>query len=101
MTVSYTEQAAAVALLASPTVATGTYDGGYIEFAATSSTASETLGFETVGTPSTGSGQVSIVGTSVYLGNGSTADNIGSIDSTLDGESGTALRINFVNTFSN
>jgi hypothetical protein len=101
VTVSYTEQAAAVALLASPTVTSGTYDGGYIEFAATSSTASETLGFETVGTPLTGSGQVSIVGTSVYLGNGSTADNIGSIDSTLDGESGTALRINFVNTFSN
>ena len=38
--------------------------------------------------------KVSVVGNKVFVGNGSTADHIGTIDGTLDGENGKTLRIN-------
>jgi hypothetical protein len=100
-TVAYTEQAAGAALRPSGTVTAGTYDGGYIDFALTGGTSAEDIGFTTVGSQSTASGVVSIVGTSVYLGNGTTADNIGSVDATRNGQNGQPLRINFVNSFPN
>ncbi|MEY4159125.1 MAG: hypothetical protein RL743_1620, partial [Actinomycetota bacterium] len=77
------------------------YDGKYIDFAIGSAQATEILGYTTSGTASTTNGAVSIVGTSVYLGNGTTADPIGSIDSTRNGQNGQPLRINFTSSFSN
>lgn len=101
-TVAYTEQAAAVQLRSSGSVTNGTYDGGYVDFAITTPTSSsEDLSYSTSETASTTAGEVTIVGTSVYLGNGTTADNIGSVDSTYDGQDGERLRINFVNSFPN
>ncbi|MDA2988972.1 MAG: fibronectin type III domain-containing protein [Actinomycetota bacterium] len=101
-TVAYTEQAAAVQLRSSGSVSIGTYDGGYVDFAITTPTSSsEDLSYGTSETASTTAGEVTIVGTSIYLGNGTTADNIGSVDSTYNGQDGERLRINFVNSFSN
>ena len=37
---------------------------------------------------------MSVVGTNVYVGNGTTADHIATIDGTLDGTNGKKLRIN-------
>ena len=54
----------------------------------------ETTKLRTVATPSTARGSVSVVGTKVYVGNGNSADHVGTIDGTLDGSSGKKLRIN-------
>ena len=76
--------------------------GGSLNVAITSADASETLSLTKVSSASTGANVVSVVGSSLYLGSGSTANVIGSIDGTLNGENGTALQINFIsNSFSN
>ncbi|NBP54882.1 MAG: hypothetical protein EBU67_11530, partial [Actinobacteria bacterium] len=85
-TVSYTEQSAAASIASAINFSGGSsYDGKYIDFAIGSAQATEILGYTTSGTASTTNGAVSIVGTSVYLGNGTSADPIGSIDSTRNG----------------
>ena len=48
----------------------------------------------TVATASTAKNSVSVVGSNVYVGNGTTADHIATIDGTLDGTNGKKLRIN-------
>ena len=77
------------------------YDGKYIEFSVTGAAATDVLGVATTETPSSVDGVVSIAGTSVYLGDGSSALPVGSIDSTRNGSAGNPLRINFVSAFSN
>ncbi len=54
----------------------------------------ETTKLRTVATPTTARGSVSVVGTKVYVGNGHSADHVGTIDGTLDGSNGKKLRIN-------
>jgi len=76
--------------------------GGSLNVAITSADSSETLSLTKVSNAATGANVVSVVGSSLYLGSGSTANVIGSIDGTLNGENGTALQINFIsNSFSN
>ncbi|MBF0130962.1 MAG: DUF4347 domain-containing protein, partial [Magnetococcales bacterium] len=95
--VTYIEQNSATALGGSVTVSGGTnYQGGYLDFSLDTITATETLSLTSDGSASTTNGQISIVGNSVYLGNGTTASVVGSIDSTLNGQNGNNLRINFV-----
>lgn len=99
---SYTEQAPPV-LVAQDLVITGgtSFAGQYMDFAISGATSSETLSMLTAGTAATGAGVVSIVGTSVYLGNGTTADPIGSLDPVRNGTGGQPLRVNFTSEFSN
>ena len=54
----------------------------------------ETTKLRTVATASTVTDRVSVVGSKVYLGNGTTADHIATIDGILDGSNGKKLRIN-------
>ena len=77
------------------------YGGGYLEFGVGSATSTDVLGVTRVATRVATNGVVSIEGNSVYLGNGTIAEPIGSIDSTLDGSAGKKLRVNFVSEFSN
>ena len=54
----------------------------------------ETTKLKTVGTASPILNDVSVVGSDVYVGNGASADIIGTIDPTFDGTNGKKLRIN-------
>ncbi len=54
----------------------------------------ETTKLKTVASASTMLNKVSVVGSNVYLGNGASADHIGTIDGTFDGVNGKKLRIN-------
>ena len=54
----------------------------------------ETTKLKTVGTASHLINDVSVVGSDVYVGNGTSADIIGTIDTTFDGTNGKKLRIN-------
>ena len=54
----------------------------------------ETTKLKTVGTASQLLNDVSVVGSDVYVGNGTSADLIGTIDATFDGTNGKKLRIN-------
>ena len=56
----------------------------------------ETTKLKTVATASTALDKVSVVGSNVYLGNGTSADHIATIDGTFDGVNGEKLRINIV-----
>jgi hypothetical protein len=58
------------------------YSGGYLEVELADSTTEDTLGLLTDGSASTVDGQLSIVDGAVYLGNGTAAAVIGSVDST-------------------
>ena len=77
------------------------YGGQFIQFAVDASNINETLSLASVGSPDTTSGAVSVVGSTVYLGNGSSADVIGTIDATDDGAAGRTLRVNFADEFVN
>lgn len=77
------------------------YDGQYIEFSISSSASSDILSFTKVATPSTTSGEISIVGTTAYVGTGSVAKQIGTIDITNDGTAGKPLRVNLAEGFTN
>jgi hypothetical protein len=77
------------------------FAGGYIEFAITSATSFETLGLKVVSSASTTLGDISIVGAIVYRGTGTGTEVVGSVDATLNGQGGNALRINFAAAFEN
>jgi hypothetical protein len=91
-----TDNAAAVVASPSLSVSSGSGygDGGTLKIAITGAAATETLALTTVSTADTTSGVVSVEGTRVYLGNGTSADEVGSIDSTDDGSGGKTLTIN-------
>lgn len=93
---SYTEVGSVATVAPAITITGGTdYLGGSLQFAISSSTSTETLALATVSSPSTTNGAVSVVGTSVYLGDGTTANRIGSVDGTANGAAGQPLKINF------
>lgn len=99
---SYTEQQGPIGVGSGITITNGTaYDGEYVDFAVSGSTSHDILSLLTDDSPSTASGVVSVVGTSVYLGNGTIAEPLGSIDSTFDGKAGRKLRVNFTTAFTN
>ena len=99
---SYSENDPAIYALAdfSLTDAGQDYAGGNITFSIDGANeAGETLSFAT-GTPSTVDDVITVSGTTVFKGNGTTANPIGNIDGTLDGD-GADLRVNFSNAFEN
>ncbi len=101
---TYTEQGDAVTPLENVTITTESdtsYAGGYIDFEVSSSDSAETLGLVRSDTASVVNGVVTIVGNAVYLGDGTGAKVIGSVDSTYNGENGQKLRINFTTEFEN
>ena len=99
---SYVEQGSAYILDSNISFSSGTdYASGYIEFSVSTATTSDFLTLSTVGSASTTNGVISIVGTTVYYGNGSTAVIIGNVDGTYSGQNGQNLKINFSNNFVN
>ena len=84
------------------TITGGTaYDGQYIEFSIASSVSSDILSLTTVSTADTTSDTVSIVGTVAYVGNGTVARQIGTVDLNNNGTGGRPLRINLAESFTN
>ncbi|NDH76209.1 MAG: hypothetical protein EBY52_05625, partial [Actinobacteria bacterium] len=79
-TVAYTEQEPAK-LIASGFTATGglTYGGGYLEVSIVDQTSEETLALQAVATPDITTGAISVVGSLIHLGNGTSADVIAAI----------------------
>lgn len=99
---SYNEQDPAIVLDSDITFSGGTnYQGGYLDFSLDAGTADDYLTLLTDTIPSSAINQISIVGNNVYLGNGTAAAVIGSVDPTLNGQNGQSLRINFSNAFEN
>ncbi|MGA9594894.1 MAG: fibronectin type III domain-containing protein [Acidimicrobiia bacterium] len=99
---TYVEGDAATLVGSSLTIADGvSYGGQYLEFSIDGATSGETLGLQDDGVADTADGVVSVVGNAVYLGNGATADIVGSIDGMLTGANGTTLRVNFTSEFQN
>lgn len=76
------------------------YDGKYIRFSVTNGQTTDILSLTNAANVNA-SGAISFSGSSVYLGNGSGRDIIGTIDATENGQGGKALKINFVSTFTN
>ena len=71
------------------------FSDSYIDFVFDdASLNNETTKFKTVGTASHILNDVSVVGSDVFVGNGNSADLIGTIDTTFDGTNGTKLRVN-------
>ena len=100
---SFTEGASAVSALSDFTLTSAgqDYAGGSVTYSITGANESgEVLGFTTSQSASTTAGAISIVGTTVFKGNGTTADAIGNIDGTLNGQA-SDLKVNFANSFQN
>lgn len=98
----YTEDGSEV-LIGSDITFTGeqSFSGGYLDFDVTSSATSDVLNLEKVSTAITTNGVVSVVGSTVYQGDGTTANPVGSIDGTYDGSAGKKLRVRFSSAFTN
>jgi hypothetical protein len=101
-TATYTEQAAPAVIGSGVSVTGGgSYDGGNVTFAVGGASTTENLGLGTDAQPVTDAGAVSIVNRTVYLGNGSTADVIGSVSGTQTGQAGAPLTVAFTSPFDN
>jgi hypothetical protein len=79
----------------------GNYAGGYIEFELDSPNSTEDLVVIEDFSASTVNSEITIVGGTVYQGNGTDAVIIGNIDPLLNGQNGTVLRINLLTNYSN
>jgi len=98
---TYVENAAAVTVDSNMAYSGGSsYGGGYIRFAVGSSNANDIFALTSAASVNA-SGAISISGSTVYLGNGSIRESIGSVDSTENGLNGQALKINFSANFLN
>ena len=98
---TYVEGSGAVIVDSTITVTGGSsYDGQYVRFSVTNGQTTDILTLTNAANVNA-SGAISFSGSSVYLGNGSGRDIIGTIDNTENGTAGKALKINFVSTFNN
>ena len=77
------------------------FSGGYFEFAVGSAASSDILNLQKVSTAVITSGVISVVGGTIYKGDGTTANPVASIDATYDGSAGKSLRIRFSSSFTN
>lgn len=99
---TYEERADATPIAPSVTITNGSnYTDSYIEMEIDQATTTETLGLLTVTTPSIITGEVSIVGTQLFLGNGTEAKQIGQIHNIHNGQNGEKLRLNFYSALTN
>jgi VCBS repeat-containing protein len=83
------------------TIDTDDYTNGYIDFEIDNQSSTEVLSFEKTNTASTIDGKVTVVGNSVFVGDGTEAISIGTIDSFYNGEDGKKLRVILSVGFSN
>uniref|UniRef100_UPI0035B489A0 DUF4347 domain-containing protein n=1 Tax=Zoogloea sp. TaxID=49181 RepID=UPI0035B489A0 len=98
---TYVEGSGAVIVDNNITITGGSsYDGQYVRFSLTNGQNTDILSLTNAANVNA-AGAISFSGSSVYLGNGSGRDIIGSIDATENGTAGKALKINFVSTFTN
>lgn len=98
---TYTEGSGAVVVDSDITITGGvSYDGKYVRFSLTNGQTTDVLGINNAANVNA-SGAISVVGSTVYMGNGSSRDAIGTIDAVENGQAGKALKINFVSTFTN
>jgi hypothetical protein len=79
----------------------GAFSGGFVKFSIANGSAGETLSLTKESVASVDSGKVSIVGSTVYLGDGTAATQIGVVNPTLNGEGGKALQIDFSTPLTN
>lgn len=94
--VAYVEQAPAITIADGLTLAGGSpYAGGRLEFSIADATSAETLDFKRAAAPDPAATAVSVVGTDVFLGNGVTAERIGTITSEKNGGAGRPLEVTF------
>ena len=100
---SYNEQAALSVIDSDISITGGAAGGdnytGHLEFSLSSSDSHDFLRFSNDGAASTINMQVSIIGSVVYVGNGTGAAILGSVDSTKNGLNGNPLRVNISNSF--
>ncbi len=76
------------------------YADGYLWFKLGGETGTETLALTSSGNP-TGNGEISVSGSSIYLGTGSGTAKIGEVDATYNGQNGQDLKILFSTPLSN
>ncbi|REL28146.1 tandem-95 repeat protein [Thalassotalea euphylliae] len=99
---SYTENQGKIAIDHNFAAFTGSdYSGGSLATTISNSTAHDKLTLAADANTSTTSGELSVVGNQVFLGDGSTAIPVGSVDSTNNGDSGKSLQVNFSAGFEN
>ena len=99
--VSYVENTNHQLATSTPSFTSGaSYLGGSITFSIASPTATESLSFPQSASANVANGAISVVGSSIYLGNGTVAQIVGSVDATLNG-SGAVLKLNFGEYFVN
>ncbi len=97
----YNEGSAPVVLYPGFTFTGGSnYGGGYMLFDIANGDAQDQLSIFNDPNPNA-LNAISVVGSGVYLGNGTGTDIIGSIDPVLNGQNGQDLRINFTSNFQN
>lgn len=71
------------------------FSGSYIDFSLDDADLNnETTKLKKVAVASTGQDKISVVGSKVYIGNGTSADHIATLDGSFDGVNGKKLRIN-------
>ncbi|WP_177178293.1 LPXTG cell wall anchor domain-containing protein [Amphibacillus marinus] len=73
----------------------GSYGDGYVRFTITNSEATDQLSVIQSSSPSSEAGIVSIVGTTVYLGEGGSSRVIGTVNATYNGANGQPIQIDF------
>jgi hypothetical protein len=95
---SYAQGSGAVLLdVAALVTGEDSYRGGSLTFALEAGgDAAQVLALSASGSADVTEGAISAVGTTLYRGTGTGAEEIGSVDASLDGQDGAALRINFI-----
>ncbi len=100
--VDYVERAPAILLAPDVVITNGNdFTDSYIEFEIEVATTFEILGITASETANTEAGEVSIVGMVIYIGTGTQARQIGSIDAVFNGQQGQKLRLNFSSVLAN
>lgn len=98
---AYTGGQSPVPIASAVSITGGTsYVEGNIRFNLTNAATSDQLVLTSSGTP-TANGAISLVGSDIYLGDGSTSKRIGSLDQTEDGSGGRALKLLFATPLEN
>jgi gliding motility-associated-like protein len=99
---SYTAKSTAIVIGPKVSVSYGvSYTSSYIEYSLGSGTFTETLGLLTSKFPNAAKGEVSIVGTTIYLGQTKNTKIIGTVDGIHNGQNGEKLRLNFSSPLTN
>ncbi len=99
---AYVERAPAILLAPDVVITNGNdFTDSYLEFEIEAATTYETLGITTSETAITEAGEVSIVSSVIYIGNGTQAKQIGNVDAVYNGQQGQKLRLNFSSVLAN